>query len=106
MQISIKNSFPELIKELKKMPDKIQEQIIKPSLKDAANVGKTQLIRSIAQNYNLSKPDSEHTLKLEVGPDTSTILNVEIKQKVDITSTERRPRRNMTIIVKRTVSLA
>lgn len=106
MQISIKNSFPELIKELKKMPDKIQEQIIKPALKDAANVGKTQLIRSIGQNYNLSRPEISSTFKVKVEPSKSSILNGGIKWRASISSTTRRPSLNMIRFVERKVSLA
>lgn len=69
MQIILSTNFPDLVNNLKQLPEKIQKKILVPALKDVSKLGRTQMIRGITQEFNIDRSTVSQSFSIRVSKD-------------------------------------
>lgn len=69
MQITLTSDFPELVQNLRQLPEKIQKKILVPALRDVSKIGRTQAIRNITREFNIDRATVSSTFRVKVEKD-------------------------------------
>jgi hypothetical protein len=104
MQLTINTTFPELIKVLNDIPREVQQKVLRPALKQAADTGKTQLIRQILANYNIARSEVVSAVSVHV-QDTPALINGGISYKAVIKTSSNRRALNAIRFIEKSVTL-
>jgi hypothetical protein len=106
MQISLNSDFPDLINNIRQLPEKIQKKVLVPALKDVSKLGRTQAIRSIGQEFNLDRPTISSAFSIKVSKDPSFSVNGIAYQATLTASSGRKRAFNIIRFLEKKITLA